>query len=143
PQYEDLFADIELESMPRTPALAVATAGLVYGMSFEIDGEPSEVRIASTGVGLHGETTASFGLFDCSSDGLLCTKVGNLRGGFGTTGERIVFSLPLHALGLEGGSVISELKVFTALGAFDSRVLKTLDRARLEARGRRGKDARR
>ncbi|MGH2754670.1 MAG: hypothetical protein ACRDLB_09560, partial [Actinomycetota bacterium] len=130
PTLGDLYAVLELESMPRTPALAAATAGLVYGMSFDIDGKPYEVRIVSTGLGLHGETTAAFGLFDCSGE-LLCSKVTDLKGGFGTTGERIVFSLPLDALDLEGDSVVSDVKIFTALGSMFGGAVQTLDQAHL------------
>ncbi|MGH2753955.1 MAG: hypothetical protein ACRDLB_05930, partial [Actinomycetota bacterium] len=130
PALADLYAVLELESMPRTPALAAATAGLVYGMSFEVDGDAYEVRIASTGIGSHGETTSAFGLFDCSGE-LLCTKLADLEGGFGTTGERIVFSLPLDSLDLESGSSISKVRVFTALGSLLHGSTETIDETRL------------
>lgn len=118
PTLNDIFVVLELEHMPRTPKLAVVTAGSVYGMSFELDGRPYEIRSASTGLGASGETTADFGLFSCTDGGLLCTKVADLEGGFGTTGERITTAVPLDDLGVRDGSVISEVKAFTALGTF-------------------------
>ncbi|MGH2754546.1 MAG: hypothetical protein ACRDLB_08940, partial [Actinomycetota bacterium] len=129
PALADLYTVLELESMPRTPALAAATTGLVYGLSFEIGGKPYEVRVASTGLGPNGETTAEFGLFSCPPNKLLCTKVTDLKGGFGTTGERIVFSVPLDDLGIEDRSSISDVTAFTGLGSFIGGVTSGLDEA--------------
>lgn len=129
PHLDDLFAVLELEEMPRTPALAAATAGMVYGVSFTVDGKPYQIRAASTGIGLNGETTADFGLFSCPSGELLCTKEADLKGSFGTTGERITFSVPLDHLGLEEGSSISRVKLFTALGSYLGNAKKVIDSA--------------
>lgn len=126
---DDLYTVLELESMPRTPALAAATTGLVYGMSFDVDGKSYEVRVASTGLGSHGETTAAFGLFSCPPGELLCFEVADLKGGFGTTGERIVFSVPLDDLGIEDGSMISDVTAFTAIGTFMSSEAEVIDEA--------------
>ncbi|MGH2754972.1 MAG: hypothetical protein ACRDLB_11125 [Actinomycetota bacterium] len=118
----DLFVVLELRSMPRTPALFAATRGVVYGMSLRIDDEPYEIRAASTGLGSRGETTAAFGLFSCPSQNLSCSKIADLEGGFGTTGEHVTFSLPLDVLRNRGRLDVSKVKAFTALGASDQPV---------------------
>lgn len=127
PLLGDLSVVLELASMPRTPALAAATAGTVYGMSFRIDGRSYEVRAASTGLGARGETTALFGLFSCQATELMCTKVADLTGGFGTTGERITFSIPLEDLEIENGSVMSHVRGFAAVGTLIGGPLHVLD----------------
>lgn len=132
PSLGDLYVKLELESMPRTPALAAATAGILYGMTFEVDGHPYEIRSVSTGLGAHGETTAVFGLFDCSTDELVCTKVKDLKGGFGTTGERITFSVPLEGLRVQNGSEILNVQAFTALGGYGAGATKILDSVRMK-----------
>jgi len=131
PLLEDIYVVLELESMPRTPMLVAATAGTVFGMSLNIDGKPYEIRSASTGLGPHGETAAEFGLFSCGVGRLLCTKVANLKGGFGTTGERITISVPLDDLGIEDDSVISKVKAYTSLGTFLGGALQIVDEASL------------
>lgn len=120
PALSDIFVSLELEAMPRTPALAAASAGILYGMTFEADGRPYEIMAASTGLGSRGETTAAFGLFSCaSSSEAPCTKVADINGGFGTTGERITFSVPLSGIDLEtSGSQLTDVKVFTAFGSY-------------------------
>ncbi|MGH2755654.1 MAG: TolB family protein [Actinomycetota bacterium] len=132
PLLNDIYVVLELESMPRTPALAAVTAGAVYGMSFTLDGKAYEIRSASTGLGPNGKTTAAFGLFSCPDGAVLCTKVADLRGGFGTTGEGIVFSVPLDNLGVKDGSVISGVTAWTALGTFHGGATKSVDKATLK-----------
>ena len=127
PLFEDIYVVLELDEMPRSPALAAVTAGSVFGMSLQIDGNPYEVRSKSTGLGPSAETTAAFGLFSCSDIEILCAKVADLSGGFGTTGERISFSVPLDDLRIEDGSIISEVRAFAGFGTFLSGVTKVTD----------------
>ncbi|MGH2755665.1 MAG: TolB family protein [Actinomycetota bacterium] len=127
PMLGDLYVTLELEAMPRTPALAAATAGLVYGASFEVDGHSYEIRAASTGIGPSGETTAAFGLFSCSTWLGPCTELAELDGGFGTTGERITFSVPLGGLGVRSDPALSKVTAFTALGTFRGAPNRILD----------------
>lgn len=128
PELEDIFLTLELEGMPRTPTLAGATAGHVYGARFVADGVDHEVRISSQGLTANGLTAAVFGLFACTNGPLApCEFVTQLRGGFGTTGERIVVSLPLGDIGLNDGGSLSEVKAFTALGSYLLGPQKILD----------------
>lgn len=125
----DLFGVLELEHLPSTPTLAAATAGTVYGMSFEIEGQRYEIRAASTGLGPLGNTTADFGLYSCSGDTASCIRVSDAAGGFGTTGQRITFSVPLDAIAAERGSAISEVRGWSALGTLIDGGLRVLDQA--------------
>jgi hypothetical protein len=72
----------------------------------------------------------TFGLFDCT-DSPICTKVADLRGGYGTTGERVVFSLPLDLIGLEGGGTLSDVEAYSALGSYLTGPTKVLDTVRI------------
>lgn len=128
PALGDLYVSLELESMPRSPALAAATAGVVYGMSFEAEGRSYEIRATSIGLGRRGETPAVFGLFSCASGETLCTKVADIKGGFGTTGERITFSVPLSKIEVEPGSHLTNVKGFTALSSYLGSPKAVLDR---------------
>ncbi|MGH2753694.1 MAG: hypothetical protein ACRDLB_04610 [Actinomycetota bacterium] len=122
PGLSDLFTRIELESMPRVlPTLSP----VFYGLAFDAGDKSYEVRATS----LLGGT---FGLFDCTSYSSTCTKVGHLRGGYGTTGERVVFSLPLEEIGLQDGGELSDVAAFSALGNFHTGAAKILDRVWLE-----------
>lgn len=121
PQYQDVFAAIELEAMPQVlPGLSP----IFYGLSFNVAGKSFEVRASS----LLGGT---FELFDCT-DSQLCEKVAALAGGYGTTGERVVFSLPLSKLGLEDGGGLSDVKAYSALGSPFTGAHKTLDELRFD-----------
>lgn len=118
-QYEDLFATIELEYMPQVTA---GLSPIYYGLRFNADGATYEVRATS----LLGGT---FGLFDCTDRAdTLCSKVADLRGGYGTTGMRVVFSLPLAGIGLENGGEISDVEAFSAMGSYLTGAVQVLDR---------------
>jgi hypothetical protein len=117
---EDLFAAIELEHMPTVlPGLSP----IFYGLRFEIEDKSYEVRATS----LLGGT---FGLFDCTNSPT-CTKVADLRGGYGTTGMRVVFSLPLAEIGLKDGGELSDVEAFSAVGSAVTGAQRVLDRVSL------------
>lgn len=121
PQYEDLFAAIELEHMPK---VILGASPIFYGLRFKASDKNYEVRAAS----LLGGT---FGLFDCTDSRPKCTKVADLRGGYGTTGERIVFSLPLEEIGLAGGGEIRDVVAFSSVGTYATGATRVLDEVRL------------
>jgi len=76
----------------------------------------------------------TFGLFDCTDSGL-CTKVADLCGGYGTSGMRVVLSLPLREIGPENGR-LSDSMAFSGLGVYDQQlqiqVRQILDRVTLD-----------
>lgn len=117
PHYEDLFVAIELEHMPQV--LPGVISPVLYGLRFRVADHSYEVRATS----LLGGT---FGLFDCTAS-LLCNKVTDLKGGYGTTGERAVFSLPVAEAGLQNGDDMSDVEAFSALGSYLTGATKVLD----------------
>ena len=54
-------------------------------------------------------------------------QVAILYGGDGTTGDEVVGSLPLRAVGLRHGGHISHVRLFTALGTYDTGPARVLD----------------
>lgn len=120
PDLGDLFAVIELEHMPR---VIPGASPVFYGLRFKVEEKNYEVRATS----LMGGT---FGLFDCT-DSPVCRKVADLRGGYGTTGERVVFSLPLDAIGLETVGRLKDVEAFSSIGSYLTGMAKVLDRVRL------------
>lgn len=122
PPYEDLFAAIELEHMP---TVVPGPSPIFYGLRFQVEDKSYEVRATSF---LGG----TFGLFECSSGSPSCVKVADLRGGYGTTGERVVLSLPLDAIGLEGGGELSEVEAYSAFGSYFTGPAKILDTVRIQ-----------
>lgn len=122
PQYEDLFVKIELEHMPK---VIPGTSPIFYGLRFKSGDKSYEVRATSFNFG-------TFGLFDCTSLRPACTKVADLRGGYGTTGMRVVFSLPLDRIGLEGGGELKDVTAFSGIGTSHTGAAKVLDWVRLK-----------
>lgn len=130
PELDDLYAAIELEHMG--PGLTVGPArlfvgnpSLLYGLRFKVDGKSYEVRATS----LSGGT---FGLFDCTDTAPLCTRVATLKGGYGTTGERVVFSLPLAEIGIQADGELSNVQAFSGLGSYLAGATNVLDQVRLK-----------
>ena len=121
PQHEDLFVAIELEYMPQ---VIPGVSPIFYGLRFEVEDGKYEVRATS----LHGGT---FGLFDCTNS-VVCTKIADLRGGYGTAGMRVVFSLPLQEIGLEAGGELEGVTAFSALGTDLTGATKELDRVAIK-----------
>lgn len=129
-RYRDLFVVEELKQMPSlnfgaANSVSTGSPSIVYGLRFETKGRRFEVRAT-------GSLGGTFGLFDCTTTVPACTKVANLRGGFGTTGERIVFSLPLDEIGIRNIGELSSVEAFSAVGTFSAGVSKTLDTVRLK-----------
>jgi hypothetical protein len=73
---------------------------------------------------------ASFGLF--RADGSFVTS---LRGGYGTTGEEVVFALPLRDIGLARGGRIDAASAFTGTGSYDTGATTFVDRVTLTSTG--------
>lgn len=118
PLLEDLFVAVEVEAMP--PVLSGELSPILYGLRLKVEDKRYEVRATS----LLGGT---FGLFDCSNRLPACVKVTDLRGGWGTTGHRVVFSLPLARIGLQDGGELTDVQAFAALGSYFTGAATTLD----------------
>jgi Tol biopolymer transport system component len=123
PQYQDLFAAIELEYMPQ---VLPGFSPLFYGLRFKVEGKSYEVRATSLAFG-------TFGLFDCT-DSPTCTKIADLNGGYGTTGMRVVLSLPLDKVGLESGGQLKNVEAFSGIGTYATGAARVLDTVALAGR---------
>ena len=121
PQYSDLFVKIELEHMPK---VVPGMSPIFYGLRFKSGAKSYEVRATSLN---HG----TFGLFDCTGSRPLCTGIADLRGGYGTTGMRVVFSLPLHEIRLEHGGELKDVTAFSGLGNYLTGAGTVLDELRI------------
>jgi Tol biopolymer transport system component len=121
PASSDLFARLELSGMP---TFAAASPADLYGLDLTVDGTSYQVRAAKTGVG------ASFGLFRRDVTGLW-TYVADVPGGYGTTGEEVVFAVPLAAIGAQHGAHLTNVSAFTAVGSYATGVTRVQDTVRL------------
>ena len=132
PGTRDLFVREELQSMPSVAgAPVVGNPGILYGFDLTADGARYEVRAQRVpGPSYDAAGGASFGLFRLGADGTW-TQVATLRGGYGTTGDEVVFALPLKAIGVGTGGRLGHLSAFTALGTFATGAASVLDRVRL------------
>lgn len=115
----------ELEYMP---TVLPGISPIFYGLRVEVEGKSYQVRATST----LGRT---FGLFDCTGSRPVCSKVATLRGGYGTTGMRVVFSLPLDEIGLQEGGKLKDVEAYSALGSYLSGASKILDSVRIKNQG--------
>jgi hypothetical protein len=109
--------------MPMFPA---ASPAVVYGLDLTVGGDRYEVRVAKT-----GPMFASFGLFRQNPATGLWTEVGSLHGGYGTTGQEVVFAIPLVDIGAQNGGRLRNLMAFTALGSFLTGPAAILDQISL------------
>ena len=130
PRYQDLFARIELDHMPNASALQNGAlhsdvTPIVYALRFRVQTKTYEVRATSIAGG-------TFGLFDCTSLSHACNKIADLRGGYGTTGMRVVFSLPLRDIGLQDGGELSDVEAISALGTYFTGATRILDSVSLQ-----------
>jgi Tol biopolymer transport system component len=116
PGYGDLFARLQVAQMP---LFAAADPTLVYGVNLTIGGTAYEVRASKTGL------DASFGLFRAGPLGW--THIASLKGGYGTTGEEVVFSLPLKDLDAQTGGRLSGLRAFAAGGSYLTGAAQVFD----------------
>lgn len=127
PENEDFFFRLEVTKIP---SLGVGVGGIssagdpntLYGLIFTAKNVPYEIRAHKIGdTDTAGPAEPAFGLFKCTE--AACIEVASLKGGYGTTGERIVVALPLEVLHDDGtkiqeGDQIGDLRAYTAIGQF-------------------------
>lgn len=113
PQHDDLFVVQEIERLPSVVSTGNRSDSdsSLHGLRFEVDEHRYEVRAVS-------QSGGTFGLFECAGGSSLCDQIATLEGGYGTTGERIVFSLPLGLVGLDDYSYLTDVEAYTARGTF-------------------------
>ena len=139
PELGDLFLRLDLTQIP---SAGVALGGIsapgdprvLYGTRFVANGVAYEIRVHRAGVNSADPLNAAMGLFRCTE--VVCTEIGPLRGGYGTTGEQIVVSVPLSMVSDGGaplgeGGVLSSLRAYTAYGTYYGGPVQLLDEALL------------
>jgi len=126
PELGDFFISIELTDIPVTGG-SLGTPGVpgdptvIYGMTVTANNKDYEVRIGRGGVNTTdpgNPLDPQFGLFTCGEAPEPCVKQADLRGGYGTTGERMVVALPLSVLHAKPGQRISLHSAYSAVGSF-------------------------
>lgn len=129
PQFGDLLVIEEVEALPSLAPTAYGThkaveQPLIYGLRFGKGERRYEVRASSFDGG-------TFALFDCSTSQLgPCEKTADLNGGYGTTGHRVAFSLPLDEIGLQQGGKLFDVEAFVGAGTLRGGTAHTLDAIR-------------
>jgi len=124
---QDLFVRESLQSMPPVTS-APLPAPILYGLDVTAAGVRYQVRAQHVlGPDYDAAGGASFGLFR-EGPGGSWSKIATLRGGYGTTGQEVVFSVPLADLGASNGARLSGMTAFTAVGSYLTGVTRMLDR---------------
>lgn len=119
-EHDDLYAGIEVGHMARVLA---GPSPLFYGVRFQVDERTYEARATAMSGG-------TFALFECSGSPI-CTKVGDLHGGYGTTGMRIVVSIPTALVGLDDVDHLRNVLAFSGVGSWYPGAGKIVDTLRL------------
>ncbi|HVM12600.1 MAG TPA: hypothetical protein VM638_09040 [Actinomycetota bacterium] len=122
PENEDLLAGWMLSSLPAT--MTGSLPMVAYGLRFTLDGVAYEVRSLRTSTDAEPPGAPHFVLLRCAST---CEERGRLRGGIGTVGSSVLVSIPLSAIGAEGGSRLTDIVAFTALAEARSERMATFD----------------
>lgn len=112
-------------SLARMPMFVLASPTIVYGLDLTMAGTAYQVRAAKT-----GPDNASFGLFRQDGRGRWI-HTADLAGGYGTTGQEVVFALPLSDVGAGGGGRLDAVRGYTALGSYADGPTTTVDKVQL------------
>ena len=133
PELGDLFVRALVSHMPTISGTPTAGSPLLYGLDFTANGAHYEVRVQRVlGPDYDAAGGASFGLFEQDAvTGLYTDEIASLRGGYGTTGDEVVFSLPTKSIGLRDGGTLRRLRAFIALGTYSTGPASVLDTVRL------------
>jgi Tol biopolymer transport system component len=115
-----MYFRVELDGWDSAPAALVK----VYALSMRANGQSWEVRMAGS---------AGRGTFQLcrTGSGDRCQRVATLRGGWGTTGEELTFSLPLSYVGARVPGQIEQLVASSGLGTVDSGIATRIDQLTL------------
>ena len=121
PEQRDLLVRWDLSSGAGVP-------GVLYGLAVSVGDERYEVRAVRAAATADPPWTAYVALYRCAPD---CTEQVTLAGSFGTTGRRVLASVPLSALGATEGAVLSGIRAFAALGEAIPGAVLALDEVSL------------
>lgn len=117
---QDLFVRLDVARMPLLPA---ADPNVAYGLDLTTGTTRYQVRVAKLAM------TASFTLYRLDRSGW--RRLASLPGGYGTTGQSVVFALPLRMLGAQAGARLSHVVAFGGFGSVAAGRLAHVTRVRL------------
>lgn len=129
-EYSDIFVRLEVDRLtPGAGPASMRSGGLLlYGLRFRAGASLFEVRVVGDpGMALSSGDAASFTLLRCRAEAV-CLPVTELEGGYGTTGDEIVFALPRAAMGSAAGNGLTDIEAFSALGNQRTGASSILDR---------------
>ena len=101
------------------PLYALASPAVVYTVDLTSRGTRYEVRIGKTATG------PSFAVF--RADGAGWTRVADVKGGYGTTGEEVVAAVPLAVVGATSGGELSQVRAASGFGTIATGLLDPID----------------
>jgi Tol biopolymer transport system component len=116
PAMSDLFVRVEVDHMP---LYALASPAATYTVDLTVGGDHYELRAGKTATG------PSFAVFRSGAAGW--SRVADVRGGYGTTGEEIVAAVPMAALGAAHGARVTNVSATSGFGSVDAGVLRVAD----------------
>jgi len=124
---------VPLASMPSVSGSpVVGDPGILYGLDLRAHGVRYQARVQRVpGPDFDAGGGASFGLFRFDRSLGIWTRLGSLRGGYGTTGQEVVFSIPLRHVGLARGGRAGGVRAFSAVGTYAAGPTLVLDRVRV------------
>jgi len=105
PALHDLFVRIDVDDMP---AFAAASPAVGYGVDFTVGDQRYELRAGKVA------DDAAFRLFRRDAGGWV--RVGTVAGGYGTTGQSVVASIPLALLGNPTSTELTDTVAFSSVG---------------------------
>lgn len=98
PDRRDLFVRLDVAGMS---PVATAVPSLGYAVTFRSDGQSYQLRVGGIGA------LATFELYQRTATGW--RHVGDMSGGYGTTGQQVVAAIPLAALGTDSPDTVTML----------------------------------
>jgi uncharacterized repeat protein (TIGR01451 family) len=125
-ELEDILWHLSLDHIPMG---SLASLGVVYGLELSAGGARYEVRAQPNAVsGTPPKITPIFALYRCETT---CVELTRLGGGVGTTGNGVLVSIPISALGVTESDRLTLVRAFAGLGDAAVGVAEELDQVAL------------
>jgi uncharacterized repeat protein (TIGR01451 family) len=125
-ELEDILWHLSLDHVQMG---SVSSAGVSYGLELSAGGVRYEVRAQPNAVsGTPPSITPIFALYRCETT---CVEQTPLGGGVGTTGNEVLVSIPISALGVTEGDRLTLVRAFAGLGDIAIGAVEELDEVAL------------
>ena len=129
PEVGDVFARIRLASIPGLPVVG-GGPGALYVLAFKVANVSYEVRATRLEAG--AGTGPQFLLFQCEPNAS-CNQTAVLKGGIGTSGNEVRFSMPLGTIGAVESNSLTDVQISTGEGSVQTGIVSPLDQMLLPA----------